>query len=250
MAKVTIYSLKKEGEKQISQNFKVKEFRCKDGSDEVLIADELAELLQNIRDYFGKSVTINSGYRTPSYNKKIGGATRSQHVEGTAADIVVNGVTPLEVAQYAEYLMPNMGGIGLYSSFTHVDVRRNRARWKSFGKEVSVSGFPGFKEKPMETPTSIINALAKREIITDIPVWKQKMLSKNNAYYLAMKAANMTVNAKEKRKTELKTVNNIVWELNFRGIITDMPLWLRLLETDKNLYWLAYKIANFTVNKD
>ena len=48
--------------------------------------------------------------------------------------------------KYAEYLMPKTGGIGLYSNFTHVDVRSNRSRWKNFGKEVAVNGFPGYTE--------------------------------------------------------------------------------------------------------
>lgn len=145
---VKTYSVKKDGSTYLSDNFKVKEFACNDGSDTVLIADELVSLLQKIRDHFGVAVTINSGYRTSSYNKKVGGASNSQHVKGTAADIVVKGVDPPTVAQYAEYLMPNSGGIGVYQTFTHVDVRTNRSRWDNrSGKEVVVSGWPGYEEK-------------------------------------------------------------------------------------------------------
>ena len=145
---VKTYSVKKDGSTYLSDNFKVKEFACNDGSDTVLIADELVSLLQKIRDHFGVAVTINSGYRTSTYNKKVGGATNSQHVKGTAADIVAKGVDPLTVAQYAEYLMPDSGGIGVYQTFTHVDVRTNRSRWDNrSGKEVVVSGWPGYQEK-------------------------------------------------------------------------------------------------------
>ena len=145
---VKTYSVKKDGSTYLSDNFKVKEFACNDGSDTVLIADELVSLLQKIRDHFGVAVTINSGYRTSSYNKKVGGVSNSQHVKGTAADIVVKGVDPLTVAQYAEYLMPDSGGIGVYQTFTHVDVRTNRSRWDNrSGKEVVVSGWPGYEEK-------------------------------------------------------------------------------------------------------
>ena len=145
---VKTYSVKKDGSTYLSDNFKVKEFACNDGSDTVLIADELVSLLQKIRDHFGVAVTINSGYRTSTYNKKVGGATNSQHVKGTAADIVAKGVDPLTVAQYAEYLMPDSGGIGVYQTFTHVDVRTNRSRWDNrSGKEVVVSGWPGYEEK-------------------------------------------------------------------------------------------------------
>ena len=145
---IKTYSVKKDGGTYLSDNFKVKEFACNDGSDTVLISDELVDLLQKIRDHFGVAVTINSGYRTSAYNKKVGGATNSQHVKGTAADIVAKGVTPLEVAQYAEYLMPNSGGIGVYQTFTHVDVRADRSRWDNrSGSEVTVSGWPGYKEE-------------------------------------------------------------------------------------------------------
>ena len=145
---VKTYSVKKDGGTYLSNNFKVKEFACNDGSDAVLISDELVSLLQKIRDHFGVAVTINSGYRTSTYNKKVGGATNSQHVKGTAADIVAKGVDPLTVAQYAEYLMPDSGGIGVYQTFTHVDVRTNRSRWDNrSGKEVVVSGWPGYEEK-------------------------------------------------------------------------------------------------------
>lgn len=147
---VKTYSVKKDGSTYLSKNFKVSEFKCNDGSDTVLISDKLVGLLQNIRDHFGVAVTINSAYRTESYNKKIGGATKSQHVNGTAADIVVKGATPLEVAQYVEHIMPDSGGIGVYQSFTHVDVRASRSRWDNrSGSEVVVSGWPGYQEDTM-----------------------------------------------------------------------------------------------------
>ena len=147
---VKTYSVKKDGSTYLSKNFKVSEFKCNDGSDTVLISDKLVDLLQNIRDHFGAAVTINSAYRTESYNKKIGGATKSQHVNGTAADIVVKGATPLEVAQYVEHIMPDSGGIGVYQSFTHVDVRTSRSRWDNrSGSEVVVSGWPGYQEDTM-----------------------------------------------------------------------------------------------------
>ena len=73
-------------------------------------------------------------------NKKVGGAKYSQHVQGKAADIVISGVTPYEVAKYAESL--GAGGIGLYNSFTHVDVRPGKSRWdQRSGKQVIVKTF-------------------------------------------------------------------------------------------------------------
>lgn len=129
MIPVYCYSKTKNGTEKLSENFKVKEFACKDGSDVVFVAPKLVEILQDIRTHFGKAVNINSSYRTPTYNSKVGGATYSQHQYGTAADIRVTGVTPEEVAKYAETLMPDSGGIGIYSGFTHIDVREAKSRW-------------------------------------------------------------------------------------------------------------------------
>jgi uncharacterized protein YcbK (DUF882 family) len=126
---VKTYSVKKDGDTKLSKDFSVREFSCRDGSDSVLVSTELVEILQKIRDHFGKSITITSAYRNKSYNRKVGGASDSQHLHGTAADIVVHGVAPEEVARYAEQLMPNSGGVGRYSNFTHVDVRSSKARW-------------------------------------------------------------------------------------------------------------------------
>lgn len=127
--KVLGYSVKKHGNVNLSTNFKVKEFKCNDGSDVVFVAPELVQILQSIRNHFGKAITINSGYRTPTYNKKVGGSSNSQHCLGTACDIVVKGVTPKQVATYAETLLKNRGGIGIYPTFTHIDVRESKARW-------------------------------------------------------------------------------------------------------------------------
>ena len=126
---IKAYSKAKDGDKKLSTNFRVREFACTDGSDPVFIDSDLVNVLQKIRTHFGKSVTITSAYRTPTRNKAVGGQTYSQHLYGRAADIKVSGVTPKKVAQYAEKLMPNKGGIGIYGTFTHVDVRSTKSRW-------------------------------------------------------------------------------------------------------------------------
>lgn len=127
---VIAYSKKKDGNKKVSDNFKVKEFACKDGSDVVFVSPQLVKVLQELRNHFGKAVNINSGYRTYAYNKKIGGANYSQHTYGTAVDVYIKGVTPKEVAEYCELILGDTGGIGIYSNFTHIDVREVKARWK------------------------------------------------------------------------------------------------------------------------
>lgn len=126
---INAYSKAKDGNKKLSTNFKVKEFACTDGSDPIFIDSDLVNVLQKIRTHFGKSVTINSAYRTPTKNKAVGGTLYSQHLYGKAADIKISGVSPKKVAQYVEKLLPNSGGIGIYSTFTHVDVRKTKSRW-------------------------------------------------------------------------------------------------------------------------
>ena len=144
---VKTYSLKKDGTTKLAPNFRVREFRCKDGSGSILIDSDLVALLQKIRDHFGAAVNINSAYRTATHNKKEGGSPNSQHLYGKAADIWISGVSPLAIAQYAEYLQPTKGGIGVYKSFCHVDVRSWRSRWDNrSGKQVVVSGWPGYSE--------------------------------------------------------------------------------------------------------
>ncbi len=128
---VHVYSKEKEGDKYLREHFKVREFACADGSDMILISLELAEVLDNMRRHFNAPIIINSAYRTASHNKKVGGAKRSQHLYGNAADIVVKGVSPAKVAAYAETLLQEKGGIGEYRGFVHIDVRKEKARWKS-----------------------------------------------------------------------------------------------------------------------
>ena len=127
---IKAYSKAKDGDKKLSTNFRVREFACTDGSDPIFIDSDLVTVLQKIRTHFEKSVTITSAYRTPSRNKAVGGETYSQHLYGRAADIKVKGVSPKKVASYAETILSNKGGIGVYSTFTHIDVRTTKARWK------------------------------------------------------------------------------------------------------------------------
>lgn len=122
---------------KLTKNFSLEEFKCKDGSDmpnNVLSnITELAKNLQVLRDTLNKSIKITSGYRSPEHNAKIKGAKNSQHVKGTAADIKISGMTPKEVALVIERLIESgkmkQGGIGIYPSWVHYDIRGTKARW-------------------------------------------------------------------------------------------------------------------------
>ena len=110
---------------KVSRHFSREEFACKCGCGFDVVDIELLKHLEKARYHFGKPVTINSGCRCKEYNKKIGGAEHSQHLLGKAADIVIKDVSPKEVQEYFNNIN---GGLGAYSTFTHIDVGQKR-RW-------------------------------------------------------------------------------------------------------------------------
>ena len=126
---------------QLSKNFKKSEFKCRDGAhvpDDLMDnVRELVENLQIIREAIDKPVHIISGYRTPKYNRRIGGARRSQHMKAKAADMVIKGMKPVEVHKIVTKLIKEekikKGGVGLYRHFVHYDIRGFNARWKGKG---------------------------------------------------------------------------------------------------------------------
>lgn len=124
---------------QLSENFRLDEFKCKCGKcDPILLDDTLIHWLQKIRDHFGRSVNVNSGYRCAKHNAdpKVGGSPSSHHVKGMAADIRVEGIEPEEVAKYAESI--GIQRIGLYDTFVHIGSDAKKRFWLGHeGKEVN-----------------------------------------------------------------------------------------------------------------
>lgn len=113
----------------ISINFSRKEFACKCGCGFDTVDVDLLAVVETVRYKFKQPVTINSASRCDEYNQSIGGADKSKHKRGIAADIVVKGVNPDEVYKYLDEMYPHTYGIGKYNSFTHIDVRKDKARW-------------------------------------------------------------------------------------------------------------------------
>lgn len=122
-----------------SKHFKLSEFKCKCGKCQVpanMPPQELVDILDDIREHFGV-VVINSGYRCPEHNAKIGGAKSSRHTFGDAVDIVVKGVKTLDIYNYviAKYDSKPYGiakkiTTNPYGGFVHIDTRgTKRARW-------------------------------------------------------------------------------------------------------------------------
>ncbi len=131
----------------LSANFRVREFDCKGAGccTRTQIDEKLVEYLQKIREHFGKPVYILSGYRCPVHNARVANASStSKHLEGKAADIAVEGVDPLEVAQYAESI--GVLGIGHYDDFVHIDTRTQKSFWHSHA-QVDRESFLGYTQK-------------------------------------------------------------------------------------------------------
>ena len=124
----------------LTDNFKLEEFQCKCGCemprDVMENIFKLSDQLQILRDIYG-SIHVNSAYRCESHNESIGSNSTSQHILGKAADITAE-LTPGELADVIEEDIQNkivkFGGLGRYSTFTHVDIRGYKARWDNTKK--------------------------------------------------------------------------------------------------------------------
>ena len=125
---IKCYIMDTDADEKIGQHFKVREFACKDGSQVVFIDSYLVSILDILRNHVGKPVRINSGYRTPTRNKAVGGAKYSYHMRGMAADIRVEGMTPKEVANQLNKIIPYECGIIVYSTWVHIDTRAKKYR--------------------------------------------------------------------------------------------------------------------------
>ena len=127
-------TVNKRSGRKLSEHFSSNEFDCHGSGccSSTLINEKLVQYLEQIRMHFGRPITITSGYRCITHNRNVGGATGSRHSKGDAADIVVQGVTPRTVAQYAESI--GILGIGLYETasdgyFVHIDTRDYKSYW-------------------------------------------------------------------------------------------------------------------------
>lgn len=117
----------------VSPHFKQTEFAC-NHCGEIHPSDptppqEVLDWLEDIRAHFGGPVNVNSGYRCPTHNANVGGATNSYHMKGMAVDFWLPHVSPSEVYAYADQIVGSKGGVGKYDSFTHIDNRGFAARW-------------------------------------------------------------------------------------------------------------------------
>jgi uncharacterized protein YcbK (DUF882 family) len=116
----------------LSAHFDKDEFVCRDCG-KFFIDMELVNSLEELRKIVGTPIIIIDGYRCPEHNKAVQGVSKSQHLEGKAADIRIPGLTLQQMYSAALRVMSfKYGGIGVYDSklpFIHVDVRQQIARW-------------------------------------------------------------------------------------------------------------------------
>ena len=92
-------------------------------------------IVDDLRESFGKPCALLSSYRSPDYNKAVGGVGLSQHMEFRALDIAFDGISPqhvydrlIECRKAGKFV----GGLGLYptSGFVHIDTRNSNATWR------------------------------------------------------------------------------------------------------------------------
>lgn len=123
---IQCYIMDTDANEKVGKYFKVREFASKDGSQVVFIDSYLVSILDILRNKVGKPVYINSGYRTPTRNKEVGGAKYSYHMRGMAADIRVEGMTARQIANKLNAIVPEECGIIVYKSWVHFDVRAGK----------------------------------------------------------------------------------------------------------------------------
>lgn len=122
---------------KLSKNFDWNEFQSKDGA---VMPDDIKENikllvkeLEIIRSALGKPMKVNSGYRSPEWNKKVGGKSQSFHMQGMAVDFYVPGMTIKQIKDTIESLISQgkikQGGLGTYPTWVHYDIRGTKARW-------------------------------------------------------------------------------------------------------------------------
>jgi hypothetical protein len=125
------------------KHFTAKEFFYRGASDEQLNLntdppaalwpnmETTAKVLDEARKRLGASIRITSAYRSPAYNKRIGGVSNSTHVRFNATDLVTDSPAKLYLVLLdlrREGLFK--GGLGLYRSFVHLDTRGHNATWR------------------------------------------------------------------------------------------------------------------------
>lgn len=114
--------------------FRREEFRCKCGKycNGYPVEPDLGmvRIADAIRERLGVPISVNSGVRCETHNRNVNGAKSSQHLYGMACDLQKpKGIVAARMAEIAEDIMGDAGGIGIYSWGIHIDNRKTKSRW-------------------------------------------------------------------------------------------------------------------------
>lgn len=89
-----------------------------------------AGYMDAVRSRLGnRAIRVTSWYRDSTTNANVGGATDSRHLYGDAVDCCCEHLTPKQMYEYLDAWHGSKGGLGLYSTHIHIDLRGYRARW-------------------------------------------------------------------------------------------------------------------------
>ena len=108
------------------------------------VKPQVVRNLEQVSKEVGYQLQVTSGYRSPEYNSRVGGAKKSQHVQGNATDIVQSGLTIQQRQAFISAAVDaGFTAIGVYNTFTHVDIRGGALRaWGSTGSWRSLPNYP------------------------------------------------------------------------------------------------------------
>lgn len=133
---------------RITKNFTLAEMCNKQAKDDIklVLTPEVVEhsqMIQEFRDWYGKSMTVNSWYRTKSFNTSCGGSSNSCHLDALATDIKMIGLTKTQAELYAEIWKcickahGKIGGVSIYlkKGFMHFDSDSGRFGTQDFRKQ-------------------------------------------------------------------------------------------------------------------
>jgi hypothetical protein len=107
------------------------------------VKEQVIQNLIAMSKQLGYVLQVTSGYRSPAYNKKVGGVKKSQHMLGNAVDILQPGMNTTQRQEFLQAAIDNgFKGIGIYNSFTHLDIRSSRAAWGANGSRTGLPKYP------------------------------------------------------------------------------------------------------------